>query len=209
WAVNEESGGGAYFGGANWLVAGEVGDLGFSHVWTATEGAEHYTAESGNTTITRPDADGKQVPATWAAKNLDADGKALNTGAGSSSWNQANIASGTGTVDAETNSAEIQWDGSFTIVYYGGMTYWTINDPKLVVEDGVGKVTATLTGYGADMIDTSKWVKLAPKADAEIATLKDVEVTEDGIEVTPEYAGVEIEASLGEGSSSNPQDRTK
>src|SRR5690606_5574008 len=47
------------------------------------------------------------------------------------------------------------------------------------------------------------------KADAEIATLKDVEVTEDGIEVTPEYAGVEIEASLGEGSSSNPQDRTK
>ena len=59
WAVNEESGGGAYFGGANWLVAGEVGDVHGerdrgSSVWDAQD-EEHFTAEEGNTTITRPD----------------------------------------------------------------------------------------------------------------------------------------------------------
>ncbi|HJA38939.1 MAG TPA: HtaA domain-containing protein, partial [Candidatus Brevibacterium intestinigallinarum] len=212
WAVNEESGGGAYFGGANWMVAGEVGNVHGergrgSSVWDAQD-EKHYTAESGNTTITRPNAEGEQIPATWEKRNFAADGTTrLNTQPGSSSNNQANIASGTGTVDAETNSAEIQWDGSFTMVYYGGMTYWSINDPKLVVEDGVGKVTATLTGYGADMNDLSKWVKLDAMPDAEIATLTDVEVTEDGIQVTPEYEGVEIDVEP-DGPSS-PQNRDK
>ena len=199
WAVNEESGGGAYFGGANWLVAGEVGDVHGerdrgSSVWDAQD-EEHFTAEEGNTTITRPDSDGTQVPATWAERNNDADGNRLTPTAGSSSWNQANISSGTGTVDPETNSAEIQWDGSFTMVYYGGMTYWSINDPKLVVEDGEGTITGTMSGYGADMNDLSKWVELEDRPNATVADLTDVNVTDSGIEVTPEYEGVEIDVA--------------
>jgi hypothetical protein len=200
WAVNEESGGGAFFGGANWLVAGEVGNVHGergrgSSVWD-NQDEKHFTNSSGNTTITRPDADGNQVPATWDRRNhvdpVSGDAR-LNTQPGSSSMNQANIANGTGTLSPASDSATIQWDGSFTIVYYGGMTYWTINDPKLVVEDGVGTVTATLTGYGADMFDLSKWVKLDAKTNQEIATLTGVTVTDSGIEATPEYEGVEIE----------------
>ena len=211
WAVNEESGGGAYFGGSNWLVAGEVGDVHGSQnrgstVWKA-EDEQYYTAESGNTTITRPDADGKQIPATWAKRDYDANGTKLNTREGSSSWNQANISSGTGTVDPSTNTATIKWEGSFTLVYYGGMTYWTINDPVLSISNGEGSVSATLTGYGADMNDLTKWVKLDAMPDAEIATLTDVEVTDSGIEATPEYEGVKIDIEAD--GPSGPQNRDR
>ncbi|GAA4509064.1 fibronectin type III domain-containing protein [Brevibacterium yomogidense] len=211
WAVNEESGGGAFFGGANWMVAGEVGDVHGerdrgSSVWDEQD-EKHYSAKAGNTTITRPDAGGNQVPATWADRNTDAAGKRLTTAAGSSSWNQANISSGSGTVDPSTNSAEIRWDGSFTLVYYGGMTYWTINDPKLVVSNGTGTITGTLSGYGADMNDLSKWVMLDDRPHATIAELTDVDVTDSGITVTPEYAGVEIDVEPD--GPSGPQDREK
>ena len=88
-----------------------------------------------------------------------------------------------------TKLAEIQWDGSFTMVYYGGMTYWSINDPKLVVEDGEGTITGTMSGYGADMNDLSKWVELEDRPNATVADLTDVNVTDSGIEVTPEVPG--------------------
>ncbi|NIH72051.1 HtaA domain-containing protein [Auritidibacter ignavus] len=217
WAVNEEAGGGAFFGGANWLVAGEVGNVHGDQnrgatVWDEKKDAKYFTNRDGNVTITRPDAQGNQVPATWAARNFEsitADGEPagnrLKTAPGSSSWNQANIAAGSGTVDPEGENAEISWDGSFTTVFYGGMTYWSINDPKLTVTNGKGELTATLTGYGADMYDLSKWVKLDPMHNATVATFSDVDVTETGIEIKPDYLGVAVEVEAN--GPSNPQKR--
>jgi hypothetical protein len=198
WQVNLESGGGAYYGGCNFLVAGEVidDDSPGAHVWTAEEGDELYRTEAGDVTVTKPDAAGNQVAPTWSTKCVDADGNTVNTSAQSGTKNQVNFSGGTGSVNPETNDAELAFDGSFTMVYYGGMTFWSITDPVLSVKNGVGTITGTATGYGADMYDLTQWVKL-DATQITVADLKGVDVTETGISVTPEYAGVAIEVEAG------------
>ncbi|MGO1543086.1 MAG: HtaA domain-containing protein [Gulosibacter sp.] len=206
WRVNDESGGGAFFGGCNFLVAGEAGDNGLSGVWSGEFATANYKTEAGNVTVTKPDADGNQVQPTWTTKCQNPAGTNLNTTVGSTSGNQVNFTGGSGTVDADADNASIQFDGSFTIVYYGGMTYWSISNPVLTVENGVGTVRGTASGYGADMFDPSKWVEL-PEQEIEVATLTGVDVTDTGIVVTPEYAGVEVEGD--DSGVFSPQNRTK
>ena len=41
WSVNDESTGGAYFGGCNFLIAGEAGDTGMARIWTADDCRNH------------------------------------------------------------------------------------------------------------------------------------------------------------------------
>jgi hypothetical protein len=191
WRVNDESGGGAYFGGCNFLVAGVADDNGASKVWASPFSDKNYLTDDGNVTITKPDASGNQVAPTWANKCQTGDGTTVTTASGSTSGNQVNFTGGTGTVNATADSAELTFEGSFTIVFYGGLTYWSITDPHLSVVDGTGTLTGTASGYGADMNDATKWVALGA-TEIELATLEGVDVTDTGIEVTPEYAGVEV-----------------
>ncbi|SJM50696.1 hypothetical protein [Gulosibacter sp. 10] len=194
WTINDEAGGGAYFGGCNFLVAGPAGDAGSSRLWT--EGDGFYKTQDGNVTITKPDASGQQVQPTWGTKCQNSAGTAVNTQAGSTTANQVNLANGSGTVDPDAESATISWDGTFTIVFYGGMTYWSVKDVQLEVVDGVGTLSGTGFGYGADMYDPSKWVEL-PETPIDLATFSGVDVTETGLEVQPDYLGVEIEVEAG------------
>jgi hypothetical protein len=196
WGINNESSGGSYFGGCNFLSAGVAGDAGSSRVWTQADG--FYSASEGNTTIVKPtanDGSGEQSP-TWASRCLLPDGGRLvqPTSSGSLSYTQSKvrIVDGSGTLDPEADDAEIQWRGSFTVAYYGGMTYWSVTDPKLTVDDGVGTLTALVTGYGADMDDPTVWSKLPDQPGLTLATLSGVDVREDGITVTPDYLGVGI-----------------
>jgi hypothetical protein len=71
------------------------------------------------------------------------------------------------------------------------MTFFYVSDPRLVVASGVGTITATLGGYGTDMDDMSKWVKLDDTV-VTLATLPSVDVTPGGFVVTPAYAGVRV-----------------
>ncbi|GAB3045210.1 hypothetical protein [Sediminivirga luteola] len=194
WSINDESGNSAFYGGCNFLSAGVAGDNGGATVWTAEEAEELYSTSEGNVSIRKPDADGGWVTPTWQTKCQAPDGGSTTPPSNDRfSGNEVVIENGTGTVDPEAGTAEISWDGSFTIVFYGGMTYWSLSDLELSVSaDGTGVVTGTASGYGADMFDLSKWVELEPR-EIEVATLTGVEVTEDGFEVTPDYLGVEIE----------------
>ncbi|VEI13318.1 hypothetical protein [Trueperella bialowiezensis] len=221
WQVNREAGSGAYFGGSNWLVAGELPDVHGvvgrgATVWSDEDGAKYYKAAEGNVTITRPTFDpetkthnfDEQVPATWEFRNSQSPTDAsFALRPYLASWNQVNIANGTGWVDPAAGTAEIQWTGSFSLVFYGGMTYWSVNDPKLTVQDGKGVVTARLSGYGASMQDLTKWTKLDDANNATIATLSNVVVTENGIESTIDYEGVEFDSSAYP--DATPQDRSK
>lgn len=197
WGLNEETGGGAYFGGCNFLIAGEAGDVGSSHVWSHEEGAEHYRAQAGNVSIVHPRSGAGDLTPTWDTKCLGADGSPVTTRPGSSTYNTAVYSGGAGEYDSAANTAKISWTGSTTIVYYGGMTYWTFSDPVLTVRaDGSATLTATASGFGADMFDTSRWVKLAPQK-ITMATLRGVDVTASGIIATPGYEGVAIEVEAG------------
>ncbi|GAA1704680.1 hypothetical protein GCM10009808_23310 [Microbacterium sediminicola] len=196
WALNAETGGGAYFGGCNFLSAGIAGDTGSSRVWAEADG--FYQTHVGNTTIVKPTADGTDLAQpTWATKCQTPSGTAVTTSAGSTSETRVQIANGAGSVDVAAGTAQIEWEGAFTVAFYGGMTYWSASNPVLTVNsDGSGTLTATASGYGADMNDTSKWLTLEPRT-ITLATLSGVEIDEDGFTISPDYVGVSIETTAG------------
>ncbi|WP_424465754.1 hypothetical protein [Pseudoclavibacter helvolus] len=200
WPLNDEVGGGAYFGGCNFLSAGTAGNHGTSAVWADDA---LYSARDGGVTITKPDAAGTQVPATWDTRCQDAAGTTVGTAPGSSSANQVNLAEGSGTIDLETGTASISWEGAFTVVFYGGMTYWSIEDLTLTLTNGTGTLTGTASGYGADMDDPTTWEPLPPRA-VTLATISvtPAELNASGATITPDYQRVDA------GSVSTPQAKT-
>ncbi len=212
WGLNAESGGGAYYGGCNFLSAGEAGNTQAARLWQEADG--FFKAEDGNVTVLKPDADGNLVEPTWSTKCQNKLGTNINGRTSGLTFTPTGgveqptysdtvvqIAKGTGTLDPSSNSAHIQWTGSFTTAYYGGMTYWSITDPVLDVKDGIGTITGTASGYGTDMDDTSIWTALDPTT-IHVADLSDVTVTDSGITVTPDFLGVAVSDEI---SGRNPQ----
>ncbi|GEL95625.1 hypothetical protein [Cellulomonas composti] len=197
WGINTESGAGAYFGGCNFLSAGAAGSTGGSRAWTAEDG--FYAARAGQVRIEKPTADGTREAASWATRCLDPDGNPVSVGSiDSASHNEVVVDGGVGTVDPASGTAAIRWTGSFTVAFYGGMTYWTATDPVLEVADGAGTLSATLSGYGADRSDPGRWVRLAPRS-VVLADLDGVQVEQGGLVVLPEYLGVSVQAPAGAG----------
>lgn len=128
----------------------------------------------------------------WADRCQDPEGKTVATSDYRSTGVQAVIEEGTGSVDPDAGTAEISWDGAFTVVFYGGMTYWWVADPVLTVENGSGTVTATAGGYGASMDDLTKWVPLEER-EIVLAGLSGVDLSSGvGFSTIPDFLGVEI-----------------
>ena len=191
WGVNDESNNKAFAPGTfNFFSAGKIANPGKGGVqlkeagWKATSGKvriEKYSATSE-----------KWTKATWAGLRTDTTGATMTSTNGPFSGHQVVVSGGKGTVDPAAKAATIQWTGSFTVVYYSGMSFFYVTDPKLTVKKGQGTVTATLSGYGSSMEDLTKWEAVAPKK-VTLADLGAVDVTQDlGFEVTPKYAGVKV-----------------
>jgi hypothetical protein len=203
WGLNLESGGGAFFGGCNFLSAGVAGDAGSSRLWTAADG--FYRTQDGAVTVEKPDAAGAYGQPTWATKCQNPAGVAVTAATANPdnfTRNRVRIDGGTGSVDQAAGTATIRWTGSFTVVFYGGLTYWTATDPVLTIQGGTGTLTATASGYGADMDDTSRWVPL-PGRTVTLARLHDVGLDDGGLTVVPDYLGVAVDTGPG-----TPQPRT-
>ncbi|UOQ58663.1 hypothetical protein MUN78_07535 [Leucobacter allii] len=165
----------------NYLSAGEQTD---------------YAAEQGNARIVH-DAGGGLTLASAETRCSGSSGTAYTQ--------KMLLTGGTGTANPATGEAEISWDGAVVANAYGGLVPWSITELGLHVgADGTGTLSATLGGYGASMEHPDVMIPLE-KTDVTLATFSDVTVTEHGIEVLPDYAGVEVEIPAGEGT---PQDRT-
>jgi hypothetical protein len=188
WGLNTEAGAGAFAGGCNFLSAGKAGDAGGSRVWEAGDGL--YSARSGAVRIEKPDAAGQWRSASFETRCLDPQGRAVTTSSTTSaSGNQVVIDGGTGRV-LPGAGLEIRWEGSFTVVFYGGMTYWSVTDPVLTVDaSGSGRLIGTASGYGASMDDTTKWATL-PARSIVLAEVRRVDTSGAGFAVVPEYLGV-------------------
>lgn len=192
WGINVEASGGAYFGGCNFLSAGRAGDAGSARVWTKADGFLASSSDGGRVRIEKPDRAGKWGPITWENKCLDPFGNAVtSTSTESTSGAELVLSGGTGTVDPARNSASIRWTGTFTVSFYGGMTYWSASNPELTVKDGVGTLTATGSGFGADMDDSSVWSELTPQK-ITLATFKNVTVRGNEFVIAPDYLGVSV-----------------
>jgi hypothetical protein len=188
WGLNAESGGGAFAGGCNFLSAGRAGDIGGSRVWTQNDGL--YRAQDGRVRIEKPTAPGGWTAATWESKCLDPSGSAVSVASTSSTTgNQVVIDGGTG--ERRGGALDIRWTGSFTVAYYGGMTYWSVTDPQLTLDaSGNGRLVGEVSGYGTSMDDLSEWTPIAPR-DVVLAEIRAAGSTADrGFTVTPEYRGV-------------------
>lgn len=205
WGINQESGAGAFLPGTcNFLSAGAAGNSGSSRVWTEADG--FYKSSEGNVSIIKDGPNGSTETPDWSTKCQTGDGSNVSTGTGANlkvSNNKIVFSDGAGTVDVAAGTAEISWEGSFTSVYYGGMTYWIGSDPVLNVDsDGTAQLTVTATGYAADMNDTSKWSQINP-TEVTLAHFTDVTVDDNGFVKIPEYQGVEVPSGLGTPQSTN------
>ncbi len=188
WSLSNEANAGAYFGGCNFLSAGVAGNSGASAPWTATNPSPGYAASAGNVSIAYPKTAGGTSTPTFATKCQTGDGATVRPG--TTTAGVLTLAAGTGTVDAAGGTADIAWDGGFTVAFYGGLTYWSAEDPELhVAADGTGELTATVSGYAASR-DGGSWAPLTPRT-VHLATLTDVDVTSSGITVSPDWQGVE------------------
>jgi len=191
WGLNTEAGAGAFAGGCNFLSAGRAGDAGSARVWGAGDGL--YSARAGSVRIEKPNAAGEWVPASFATRCLDPQGRAVTTSSmTSASGNNVVIDGGTGSVRAD-GGMDLRWSGSFTVVFYGGMTYWSVTDPVLTIDaSGTGRLVGTASGWGTSMDDTTKWEKL-PDQSIVLAEVRRVDSSGGaGFSVVPEYLGVAV-----------------
>lgn len=194
WGVNKESNSGAFFGGCNFLSAGKTPDAGSSHVWQKNEGL--YSAADGNVTIEKPVSKTKYVQASWDTKCKTANGKTVDTGIPVKTTGSQVVISGGEGERAKDGSVKISWQGSFSVVLYGGMTYWSATNPVLTLDkDGNGTLQATGSGYAADRNNASKW-SAVPARQITLATINKVDTaaaTKDhGFTTLPAYAGVKV-----------------
>lgn len=197
WAINPESGSGAFFGGCNFLSAGKAGDSGTSRLWLESDG--FYRPTEGNVTIEKPGRGTEWLTTSWNDKCLDARGsvpRTVTTGAADyGTGNRIVMKGGTGTVDPSAGTATLRWSGSFTVVFYGGLTYWHASDPVLTVAGGKATLRAQVGGYGASMEDTSKWLQLKERT-VTLATFDADPSGELGLSGIPAYHGVKADQAV-------------
>ena len=198
WGLNEEAGSGSFAGECNFLSAGAVGNTGGSKAWTAQDG--HFSARDGAVTIEKPVAtsSGPQYrPVSFADRCKDANGRPVSASNPRGTGIQAVLDGGTGRIDPASGDAKISWQGSVTVVFYGGMTYWWFTDPVLEVKNGRGTLTATAGGYGTSRDDMSSWERL-PATKIVLAELPEVSLRgEKGFSTLPAFLGVKVDVPKG------------
>jgi hypothetical protein len=191
WGLTNEANNRAFAPGTyNFFSAGVVPDPGRGGT---TLPQSSWTAAEGNVRIEKQQADGTWAGATWAGLSTTPEGAPIaSPTSGRFSNHQVVLDGGTGTVDPATGFATIAWTGSFTVLFYSGMSYFTVTDPTLTVTPERAQLTATLGGFGSDMDDPSQWNPLPPTS-VVLADLPRGEIdltSTDGFASTPTYLGV-------------------
>jgi hypothetical protein len=179
WSGSEELQAAPPYGAVNYLSAG---------VSDGTQAT--YRAEDGDGSIWRVGPGGVETRATYATRAAH-----IGTGA----HQLVRLGAGKAHLDRD-GSATVDWRGSWSVNFYGGLVPFTMTDPALTVDaDGTGKLTADLSGYASSMENPNEKRVIPPVADVVVATFRDVEIDPSGdIAITPDYAGVAIDVPAGQ-----------
>ncbi|WP_345269659.1 hypothetical protein [Nocardioides nanhaiensis] len=198
WGVNNESSNRAFAPGTyNFFSAGTVPDPGRGGTRLARTA---WRQRAGNVAVQKWDGTTWR-PATWAGLSTTSQGQPLGAPTAGTFSNHAVVLSGgRGVVDRAAGTAQISWQGSFTVLYYSGMSFFTLSDPALTVRGGTGTLTATTAGYASSVEDPTAWAPVAPRR-VTVATLPDVDLAVRGFRARPAYAGVAVRQQEGTGRS--------
>lgn len=155
---------------------------GVSAPYVKGTGQPSYRAVSGNVSIRKGSS-----AASWATRCTGA------TSAGVV-HQKVVVGGGTGTVDRSTGATTIQWTGSWSVNFYGGMIPFSITNPRLVVDaNGSGTITATLGGYQGE-IGSTDVTPIPPVPGVVVATLSGVASgNATGFRTNPVFAGVKYD----------------
>lgn len=191
WGVSNEANNRAFAPGTyNFFSAGIVPDPGRGGT-TITQTS--WRASDGNVRVEKQQGDGSYALATWGGLSTTPQGATIpSPTSGQFSNHQVVLDAGTGTVDPASGFATIAWKGSFTVLFYSGMSFFTVTDPTLTVTPERAQLTATAGGFASDMEDQSTWSPLPPTP-VVLADLPRAEVDlagADGFASTPAYLGV-------------------
>lgn len=159
--------------------------------FSATRGTD-FVAQKDDVRIVHADADGGYVNVTDASKCLpDNGGTVLDQ--------LVLLTGGDGVANPVTGEAHVAWTGAVTLNAYGGLLPWHLVDPELTVAaDGTGTLTATAGGLGATMEDPDD-THAIPDREVTVATFGEVELTEHGVAIAPDYSGVDYYPLLDDG----------
>lgn len=190
WGINNESSNRAYAPRTyNILSAGRVPDPGEGGEtirepqWRQSTGAVQIQKWNGSA----------WRKATWSGLTTDSNGDPLGSPtAGTFSNHRFVVSGGAGEVDAAAGTAHVEWDGDLTVLYYSGMSMFYVSDPVLDVADGHGTLTATVQGFASSVDDPNTWEPVEATT-VTLADLPDVDLSEDGLTVTPSYLGVRVD----------------
>jgi len=199
WGVNDETNNRAFAPGTvNFLSAGAVPDPGrggqriVAGDWQGT-GTRAWRASVGDVRVEKL-LDGTWTTATFAGTSTTTTGATMVGTNGPFSGHQVVLDGGTGTVDREAGTATVRWEGSFSVVFYSGMTFFTVTDPVLDVDGGAARLTAEVGGYASSMEDQSVWRRV-PSQRVTLADLPRPDLgSSRGFTVTPRYRGVTHQA---------------
>ncbi|HVY77054.1 MAG TPA: HtaA domain-containing protein [Solirubrobacterales bacterium] len=174
WTGNEEMQKAPPRGGSNYFSAG------FSDGNEAT-----YRSLDGNAAIYQVSPSGSESLATYSARaaHVSNGGEQL-----------VRLYGGDARIEPD-GSATVDWEGSFSVNFYGGLVPFTFTDPELSVNaDGFGVLTAKMTGCASSIEDPSVCTPFASAPDVTVATFADAQVDPSGkVEIRPDYAGVEVD----------------
>jgi|GEM_PF-1673341 len=166
-----------FFGDSNYFSAG------------ASDGEEAtYDAFADNAAVFQVSSSGIETLATWAtrAAHVSSGGHQL-----------VRLHGGEARIEPD-GSATVAWDGAFSVNFYGGLVPFTFTDPELVVDaDGVGALSADMSGCESSQANPSECTLFDPVPDVSVATFSDVEVDPSGaVSIEPDYSGVEVDVPV-------------
>lgn len=199
WGLNNEANNRSPQGRMNFLSAGQIpkpadGELRETG-WSQSAGLVSIEKWNGKT----------YQPATWAGLSTDAGGKPISGFmSGSYTGHQTVFRGGQGTVDRDAGTAHIEWQGSASIVFYGGMVFFHLADPVLDVTASGATLTGTVSGYGSTIDAPDVSFPVAPRQ-VTLADFGPITLGELGFTATPKYDGVRVVADGSQRTNSFPQ----
>lgn len=199
WGMNNEANNRSPSGAMNFFSAGQipkpVGGIVLQSTWAQSAGRVRIEKWNGSA----------YQAASWAGLSTDPSGVEItNPLSGRFSGHQYVFTGGTGTVDRSAGTAQINWSGSVSVIFYGGMVFFYLSDPELTVADGKATLRATVSGFGSSQENPGESFPVTPR-EVVVAELEGVSLGELGFNSTPTYDQVRTTVGGVESVGSFPQ----